>query len=157
PPLRQRVDDIPSIVAGFIEEFNAKYDKHVKAAGEATLEILMSHSWPGNVRELRDVVERALITCEGDILTLATPPSDSKIPAQPRYDARESMTVPLGLPLREVEKEFVLRTLAAENNNKTRAAERLQIAAKTLHNMLHRWELMGTKAGLRNGGARAAE
>ncbi|HXJ84212.1 MAG TPA: sigma-54 dependent transcriptional regulator [Candidatus Methylomirabilis sp.] len=157
PPLRQRLDDIPLIVAGFIEEFNAKYDKHVKAAGDATLEILMSHSWPGNVRELRNVVERALIMCEADILTLASLPSDSKAPTLPRYEDRDTMTVPLGVPLREVEKEFVLRTLAAENNNKTRAAERLQIAAKTLHNMLHRWNLMGSKAGLSNGGARAPE
>jgi DNA-binding NtrC family response regulator len=154
PALRDRLDDIPLIVTGFIEEFNAKYDKNVKAAADATLEILMSHSWPGNVRELRNVVERAFIMCEGDILTLASLPSDSKVPAPSWRDSGgESMTVPLGLPLREVEKEFVLRTLAAEHNNKTRAADRLQIAAKTLHNMLHRWDLLGNKASLRNGGS----
>ena len=113
----------------------------------------MSHSWPGNVRELRNVVERAFITCQGEILTQASLPSDSQAPAWSRRDDSESMTVPLGLPLREVEKEFVLRTLAAENNNKTRAADRLEISAKTLHNMLHRWGLLGSKVRL---GASAA-
>jgi DNA-binding NtrC family response regulator len=52
------------------------------------------------------------------------------------------LTAPIGLPLREVEKQFVLRTLAAENNNKTRAADRLAISTKTLHNMLQRWGLL---------------
>jgi len=145
-------------VAGFIEEFNEKYDKDVKAASEQTLEMLMKHSWPGNVRELRNVVERAFIMCDGEALMLSALPTESKAPAAHNYrDEGESMTVPLGLPLREVEKEFVLRTLAAENNNKTRAADRLQIAAKTLHNMLHRWDLLGNKAGLRNGGSRLPE
>ncbi len=157
PPLRQRADDIPLVVAGFIEEFNVKYDKHVRAAADATLDLLMSHSWPGNVRELRNVVERAFIMCQGDLLTLASLPSDSKAPEVHGHDDGETMKVPLGLPLREVEKEFVLRTLAAEHNNKTRAADRLQIAAKTLHNMLHRWNLLGSKAGLRNGGSRPPE
>ena len=157
PPLRQRADDIPLIVAGFIEEFNVKYDKHVKAAADATLDLLMSHSWPGNVRELRNVVERAFIMCQGDLLTLASLPSDSKAPEVHGHDDGETMKVSLGLPLREVEKEFVLRTLAAEHNNKTRAADRLQIAAKTLHNMLHRWNLLESKAGLRNGGSRPPE
>jgi DNA-binding NtrC family response regulator len=55
---------------------------------------------------------------------------------------RDPVTAPIGLPLREVEKQFVLRTLAAENNNKTRAADRLGISTKTLHNMLQRWGLL---------------
>jgi DNA-binding NtrC family response regulator len=48
------------------------------------------------------------------------------------------------MPLEEVEKQFVLRTLEAEKNNKTRAAERLQISTKTVHNMLRRWGLLHT-------------
>ena len=157
PPLRQRLEDIPLLVTGFLEEFNAKYDRHVKAADDATLKILMGHSWPGNVRELRNVVERAFIGCQGEVLTPTCLPADSPTPAWSRQDDGESLTVPLGLPLREVEKEFVLRTLAAENNNKTRAADRLEISAKTLHNMLHRWNLFGNKAGLKNGGSRLPE
>src|SRR5262249_35147338 len=145
PPLRQRLEDIPLLVTGFIEEFNAKYDKSVKAADDRTLKSLMAHSWPGNVRELRNVVERAFIGCQGDTLTLTSLAGDAPVPVSIRQEDAETMTVPLGRPLREVEKEFVLRTLAAENDNRTRAAARLQISTKTLHNMLHRWGLLGRK------------
>ena len=151
PPLRQRVDDIPLIVTGFIEEFNGKYDKHITGVDDATLKILMSHSWPGNVRELRNVVERAFIACEGDVLTPKYLPSTSPSAAPTAWSGDpDALTVPIGLPLREVEKQFVLRTLAAENNNKTRAADRLAISTKTLHNMLQRWGLLH-KAPSRSG------
>jgi DNA-binding NtrC family response regulator len=143
PPLRQRVEDIPLIVSGFIEEFNGKYDKRVTGVDDATLKILMSHAWPGNVRELRNMVERAFIACEGDVITPRVLPTTSPVTVGTAWAGDpDALTVPIGLPLREVEKQFVLRTLAAENNNKTRAADRLGISTKTLHNMLQRWGLL---------------
>jgi len=143
PPLRQRVDDIPLIVSGFIEEFNGKYDKRITGADDPTLKLLMAHAWPGNVRELRNVVERAFIACEGDVITSRYLPATSPIAAAAAWSGDpDALTIPLGLPLREVEKQFVLRTLAAESNNKTRAADRLDISTKTLHNMLQRWGLL---------------
>ena len=152
PPLRQRAEDIPLIVTGFIEEFNGKYDKSITGADDATLKILMAHAWPGNVRELRNVVERAFISCEGDVLTPKYLPTTSPVAATTAWSGDpDALTVPIGLPLREVEKQFVLRTLAAENNNKTRAADRLAISTKTLHNMLQRWGLLGRTAATRTG------
>jgi DNA-binding NtrC family response regulator len=144
PPLRQRIDDIPLLVTGFIEEFNGKYDKRVSGVDDATLKVLMSHNWPGNVRELRNVVERAFIACEGDVIVPRMLPSGASAATVPTAWSGDpdSLTAPVGLPLREVEKQFVLRTLAAENNNKTRAADRLGISTKTLHNMLQRWGLL---------------
>jgi DNA-binding NtrC family response regulator len=143
PPLRQRVEDIPLIVSGFIEEFNGKYDKCIMGVDDATLKILMSHAWPGNVRELRNMVERAFIACEGDVITPRVLPTTSPVTVGTAWAGDpDALTVPIGLPLREVEKQFVLRTLAAENNNKTRAADRLGISTKTLHNMLQRWGLL---------------
>ena len=144
PPLRQRIDDIPLLVTGFIEEFNGKYDKRVSGVDDATLKVLMSHDWPGNVRELRNVVERAFIACEGDVIVPRMLPSGASAATVPTAWSGDpdSLTAPVGLPLREVEKQFVLRTLAAENNNKTRAADRLGISTKTLHNMLQRWGLL---------------
>jgi DNA-binding NtrC family response regulator len=143
PALRQRIEDIPLIVTGFIEEFNGKYDKRILGVDDATLKILMSQAWPGNVRELRNVVERAFIACEGDVITTKALPAISPVTMTTAGGGDpDALTVPLGLPLREVAKQFVLRTLAAENNNKTRAADRLDISAKTLHNMLRRWGLL---------------
>jgi DNA-binding NtrC family response regulator len=141
PPLRQRAEDIPLLVTGFIEEFNAKYDKRITGVDDTTLKILMSHAWPGNVRELRNVVERAFIACEGDVIVPRLPPDTSPpVAAWPIGPA--TLTIAIGLPLREAEKQFVLHTLAAEHNNKTRAADRLEISTKTLHNMLRRWGVL---------------
>ena len=142
PPLRHRVEDIPLLVTGFIEEFNRKYDKRVASVDDAALEILMSHAWPGNVRELRNVVERAFIVCEGDVIVPRLPLGISPPPVVTAPVDPDTLTIAIGLPLREVEKQFVLRTLAAEHNNKTRAADRLEISTKTLHNMLRRWGLL---------------
>ena len=144
-------EDIPLLVTGFLEEFDAEYDKRITGA-DAAAPILMAHAWPGNVRELRNVVERAFIACEGDVLTPRYLPSTSPVAATTAWSGDpDALTVPIGLPLREVEKQFVLRTLSAENNNKTRAAERLAISTKTLHNMLQRWGLLGRTAGSRTG------
>ena len=86
----------------------------------------MAHAWPGNVRELRNVVERAFIACEGDVITAKILPAHLPGGAGGAWSGdSDILTSPIGLPLREVEKQFVLRTLAAENNNKTRAADRL--------------------------------
>jgi len=142
PPLRDRVEDIPLLVTGFFEEFNRKYDKRVASVDDAALEILMSHAWPGNVRELRNVVERAFIACEGDVIVPRLPLGISPPPVVAAPIDPDTLTIAIGLPLREVEKQFVLRTLAAEHNNKTRAADRLEISTKTLHNMLRRWGLL---------------
>jgi len=150
PPLRERVEDIPLIVSGFIEEFTGKYGKRITGAHDATIKILMSHAWPGNVRELRNVVERAFISCEGEVITPEYLPGTSPVaPVTAWRGDPNSLTVPIGLPLREVEKQFVLRTLAAESNNKTRAADRLDISTKTLHNMLQRWGLLARRNEVR--------
>jgi DNA-binding NtrC family response regulator len=143
PPLRERIEDIPLIVSGFIEEFNGNYGKRVIGVDDAALGMLMAHAWPGNVRELRNVLERAFIACEGDVITPRALPALSPVPAGAApTGGLDALTLPIGLPLREVEKQFVLRTLAAEDGNKTRAADRMQISTKTLYNMLRRWGLL---------------
>jgi DNA-binding NtrC family response regulator len=93
------------------------------------------------VRELRNVVERAFIACEGDVIVPRLPLGILPPVAAWHIDP-DTLTIAIGLPLREVQKQFVLRTLAAENNNKTRAADRLEISTKTLHNMLRRWGIL---------------
>jgi len=86
-------------------------------------------------------VERAFIACEGDVIVPRLPLGISAPPVAAPIDP-DTLTIAIGSPLREVEKQFVLRTLAAERNNKTRAADRLEISTKTLHNMLRRWGLL---------------
>lgn len=137
PPLRDRREDIPLLIQAFIEEFNAKYEKRVKAVDEAALRILLGHPWPGNVRELRNTIERAVIACEADLIAPKYLPPE--LASTTRDESPDSITLPLGITLEEVEKALILKTLASVNQNKTRAAEILGISLKTLHNKLHRY------------------
>ena len=136
PPLRERRDDIPALVQAFIEEFNARYDKHIRALDEAVLSGLVAQAWPGNVRELRNTLERAIIVCETDtILPKHIPPSPTLRMADPG-DGPDSVSFRVGTSLEDAEKALILKTLAANGNNKTRAADVLGISLKTLHNKL---------------------
>jgi DNA-binding NtrC family response regulator len=137
PPLRERRDDVPLLIEAFIEEFNAKYGKRIKSVDEGALGLLMEQSWPGNVRELRNAIERAVVVCEGELIT---PRHLSRAPVEkPPEEGAEPPAAPVGTTLDEAEKQLILRTLASVNNNKTRAAEILGISVKTLHNKLHRY------------------
>ncbi|HIE43947.1 MAG TPA: sigma-54-dependent Fis family transcriptional regulator [Candidatus Omnitrophica bacterium] len=69
PPLRDRREDIPLLVNHFIDMCNSELGKRVKDIEKQTLDILKSYHWPGNVRELENVIERAMVLCEKDILT----------------------------------------------------------------------------------------
>ena len=137
PPLRERRDDIPLLIRAFLDEFDAKYDKRVKAVDEIVLEILRRHPWPGNVRELRNVIERAVIACAADVIAPAHLPAGlSNFADQGPADL---IRLPVGTSLADVEREVILKTLAAVDRNKTRAAELLGISVKTLYNKLNQY------------------
>ncbi|MBI2526606.1 MAG: sigma-54-dependent Fis family transcriptional regulator [Candidatus Rokubacteria bacterium] len=147
PPLRDRKEDIPLLIQAFLEEFDAKYDRKVRGVDDAALSVLTAHDWPGNVRELRNIVERALIACPGELIAAAHLPAGlGERPAREPEPAGAvppaagpGGEVPAGVRLRDLEREAILKTLAAVNNNKTRAAQLLGISLKTLHNKLNRY------------------
>ena len=66
PPLRERVDDIPVLVAYLIERYATKAGKKIRTITKRTLDLFQAYDWPGNIRELQNVIERAVILCEGD-------------------------------------------------------------------------------------------
>ena len=142
PLLRQRRDDIPLLIEEFIREFNEKYGKSIRAVDEASLRLLQQHDWPGNVRELRNMIERAVVQCAGPEITVEMlrfgPTSSSPAAALPE-ERPDSVVLPLGTKLDQAERELILRTLKANNDNKTRAAEVLGVSPKTLHNKLQRY------------------
>ncbi|MCI0546106.1 MAG: sigma-54 dependent transcriptional regulator [Candidatus Rokubacteria bacterium] len=143
PPLRNRKEDISLLVEAFIAEFDQKYGRRVRAVSDAGMRLLARHAWPGNVRELRNCMERAVVACEGELITPdLLPVAPTTAPAE-REDA---VVVPLGTTVDSAERELILRTLASVSNNKTRAAEILGISLKTLHNKLNRYSAEGTTA-----------
>ncbi|HET8578635.1 MAG TPA: sigma-54 dependent transcriptional regulator [Methylomirabilota bacterium] len=137
PPLRERREDIPVLIEAFIEEFNAKYDKHIRSVDEGVLKTLSSQPWQGNVRELRNILERAAIGCDGDLITAKHLPAEPAptVEVEP-LEGADTVTFRVGTSLDDAEKGLILKTLACNGNNKTRAAEILGISLKTLHNKL---------------------
>jgi DNA-binding NtrC family response regulator len=137
PPLRRRSEDIPLLVEGFIAEFNQKYERQIKSVDDAAMLRLREHGWPGNVRELRNVIERAVVGCDGDLITPEFLSFASR--PVPEVDQTGAILLPVGTTLEQGERELIQKTLASVHNNKTRAAAILGTTPKTLHNKARRW------------------
>lgn len=127
PPLRERPEDIRPIAETLLKKYGMEYGKPRITIEEKAMEILIRHSWPGNVRELENIIQRSIIMSEESI-GIGDLPDYLKYP-EPRENS-------LTKPLKEIEKEHILKVLAAVDNNKTRAAEILQIDRKTLRQKL---------------------
>ena len=140
PPLKERREDIPLLVQHFIDKFNGEAGRKVQGATQEALEVLTSYAWPGNIRELRNTVERAVILCDGDLIDLEHLPPDmaGTVPEA------ATLKVSMGMPLREVEKEYILSSLRRNGGNKARTAELLGISEKTLYNKLNRYNAEAT-------------
>jgi len=136
PPLREHKDDIRDLVKSLLAEMSQKHDRKVADVSEAVLNLFQSYSWPGNVRELRNTLERAVIVCEGGLVeTKHLPPGFGHV-VRPAVHDPDAVHLGVGTTVEEAERQLILKTLQATNNNKTRAAEILGISLKTLHNKL---------------------
>src|ERR1700720_415823 len=136
PPLRDHKDDIPLLSEHILRDINAKHGKSVRGIGAEVLDIFMSHTWPGNIRELRNVLERAAIMCEKDLISRSSLPGEFGKVASKGPSDLSSIKFPVGTTVDAMERELILQTLQATGNNKTRAAELLGVSLKTLHNKL---------------------
>jgi transcriptional regulator with PAS, ATPase and Fis domain len=152
PPLRERRPDIPALAEALLAEMNRKHECRVVEISPTVLETLEAHNWPGNVRELRNVIERAVILAGEGVIERKHLPAFLQGAASPAaaavVDEGDAVRFAVGTTVEEAEKGLILRTLEHTNNNKTRAAEILDISLKTLHNKLK--EYSGAKG---DGGA----
>jgi DNA-binding NtrC family response regulator len=156
PPLRRRKEDLPLLADNLITSLAARHGRPARRLSPAALDVLRAHHFPGNVRELRNVIERAVIICSGDTVErhhIAPYPLDQRA----RVRSEDTLTLPIGTPLEEVERRMILRTLQKTDNNKTRAAELLQISLKTLHNKLRLYRERGQLSDAEGAGPRSRE
>ncbi|HEX5706409.1 MAG TPA: sigma-54 dependent transcriptional regulator, partial [Pyrinomonadaceae bacterium] len=110
PPLRRRREDITVLARHLVAQLAERHGRPARTLSPAAVEALKSHHWPGNVRELRNVIERAVIICSGDTIErshLAPYPLDQRA----RVRSEDTITLPVGTPLEEVERQMILRTL----------------------------------------------
>jgi two-component system response regulator AtoC len=128
PPLRQRREDIPLLVATFLQQLNETHGRDVQGVSLEAMDALKSNSWQGNVRELRNVLEGIVVLSRKDVLDLADLPLEIQGSA-----VRE--TVPRfrpGMTLAELEREAIQQCLHHTRGNRQRAADLLGISTRTL-------------------------
>lgn len=130
PPLRERSEDIPLLADFFLKQYAEKNRRMIKGFNPLAADLLMRYDWSGNVRELENVVERAVILSRGDVVTPAELP-DSLKAAAPLESPPVAQAL-VGKPLKEVEKELILKTLEHNDGNRTHSARILGISRRTL-------------------------
>lgn len=134
PPLRERKDDIPLMIASFIKKASEENGKNVTGVDGKARSALYKYDWPGNIRQLKNCIESAVVMCEGDTITLNDlPPSISQVSEE------AVIKVPVGISMEEAEKIIIMQNLAINKGNKTKTAEILGIGRKTLHRKLDEW------------------
>ncbi len=144
PSLKERKEDIEFLAFYFLEKFSSLYNKNIKGFTEKALIFLKNYSFPGNVRELKNMIERAVLTCENkliDFKNLVDPFSQEiSFPNTGTDFAKNFIEIK---PLSELEKEAIFKALELCKGNKTRAAELLGITVRTLRNKLKQYEKEG--------------
>lgn len=141
PPLREHREDVPLLAQHMVDELSRRHNRAARLISTEAMEVLMRHHWPGNIRELRNVVERAVVICDGEEIEERHLPAN--ITGQEPSPSTDVVAIPIGMPLDEVERIMILKTLARTDYNKTRTAETLRISLKTLHNKLRSYREAG--------------
>jgi DNA-binding NtrC family response regulator len=144
PPLRERTQVIPLLIDHFLRSFGARHGRRLVAVDAEAQDLLLAYSWPGNVRELQNVLERALVLVEQDIIGPEHLPPEVRGAAAPAPAPRSSgYDGPAGefLPMAEVERMHVTRALERTGGNREEAARLLGISRRTLSRMIQRWGL----------------
>jgi two-component system response regulator HydG len=135
PPLRDRKGDIPLLVTAFLEKFSPPQE-HVRTISEEAMRRLMAYDWPGNVRELENAIERAVALGSGPIVHVADLPSNLQYAASDRLPQKDGL-----LPLEELERRAILRTLRETGGDKLAAARMLGIGKTTLYRKLKQYRM----------------
>jgi DNA-binding NtrC family response regulator len=135
PPLRDRKSDIPILVTAFLEKFSNPQGP-VRTISEDAMRRLIAYDWPGNVRELENAIERAVALGSGPILHVADLPPNLQYPTTERIPEKDEI-----LPLEELERRAILRTLRETGGDKLSAARMLGIGKTTLYRKLKQYHM----------------
>jgi two-component system response regulator HydG len=133
PPLRARREDIPLLVDHFLGVYCAKNNRPRMEAPREVLSVLTDYSWPGNVRELENVIERAVVLCRSDRVTVDDLPD---VVRQGETVEPSTITFSVGTPLDEVERRLIRETLRHAKGDKSVAAQLLGISTRTIYRKL---------------------
>ena len=141
PPLRERRDDIPLLVAHFVEKHTKRNDKTINVVDDDMLEVLKAHEWPGNVRELENAIERAIVLSKSDTLTTNDLPhsiaQNHHLEPAIQFNGDQGLNDLMNL----YEKRVIAQALKDCNGNKVKAAVKLRINRSTLMSKCKKYDL----------------
>ena len=141
PPLRERKQDIPPLVASFVKQFAQQLGKPEPAIAPDAFQKLLDYAWPGNVRELQNAMEYAVVLARQNLIGVKELPAEVQLP--PALQQTEIAALPRSgvQSLDDVERDTILQALAHCHGNKKKAAELLGIQRPTLYNKLKRYAI----------------
>ncbi|TXE08580.1 sigma-54-dependent Fis family transcriptional regulator [Gelidibacter salicanalis] len=133
PSLQERRDDLILYAEFFLDNANQQLNKSIIGFSPEVLKIFQTYSWPGNLRELSNVIKRATLLTNGELIQKEVLPQELSAPS------KEAMT--RSFSTKDNEKELIVKALQEVNNNKTKAAQLLNFSRKTLYNKLKEYNL----------------
>ncbi|WP_422480464.1 sigma-54-dependent transcriptional regulator [Pleomorphochaeta sp. DL1XJH-081] len=136
PPLRERKEDIPLLMSHFLEMYNERNKRQVEGFSQRAKAAMLSYDWPGNIRELGNCVESAVVLASEKIIDLDDLPGAVK-----NASSEERVVIPVGTTMEQAEKALILATIASCGGNKSKAADILGVARKTLHRKVQEYKL----------------
>lgn len=137
PPLRERKEDIPALTSHFIRKLSEENKKTIKGVDNNTMGILMQYPWPGNIRELKNVIERAVVLCQGDVISPDELSDKIKRTGGAADMPREASY--LKTSVSEYEKDLILNVYNSQKKNKEDTAGILGIDLATLYRKLKKY------------------
>jgi len=143
PPLREHLDDIPIYIRHFLAKHQETFGKNIEGITPDATAGLSCMTWRGNIRELENSVQRAILNCKGNYLSLEDfqiSPGNFPIRGAEEY-LKEGLEFYIKSIVRQYEKDIIIKTLVESNHSKTRSAEKLKISRKTLFNKMKEYDI----------------
>ncbi|MHC4260262.1 MAG: sigma-54-dependent transcriptional regulator, partial [Planctomycetota bacterium] len=142
PSLRERKEDIPLLVEHFVKKYNNEMGKQCIGVSDEVMRLLMSYEWKGNIREMQNVIERAVIFAENDVIKV----SDIGLIGYNAVALSEE-NENLQAAVKAYEKEYICRVLDKHDWNKTEAAKALRVGLSSLYRKIDELEIDAGKPG----------
>ncbi len=135
PPLRERKEDIPLLLNYFLNRYSAELGKDVRKVSPEVARVFQTYDFPGNIRELQNILKSAIVSCQTDTIS----PGD--LPRGLDKGKTMDIDVPVGLPLREIEKAVIIKTLKHFKGDKAKTARALNMSLSSLYNKINQWKI----------------
>jgi two-component system response regulator AtoC len=149
PPLRERQEDLPLLIEHFLQKYGQEMNKGQKALSATARRLLLTYSYPGNVRQLGNIIEYAVALSDSETITEADLPEYIQVQSEifsplPLDMDEQTITIPIGVPMKEVEKEVIAATLHYCGWHRQETARILQISERSLRDKIKLYNIKST-------------